>query len=110
MRLTCSRSKHSATYYVIESVYKKEGGTTRIVERLGSVEQMRARAGSEEPLVWARNYVQELTRLQEEATSQIPPLNNPRRHIPILRINGQDVRRHTDNSAVANYSFQMSRT
>lgn len=60
--LKISRSKSSCSLYVQKSFRNKEGiSTSKIVERLGSLEEIRAGAGGRDPMEWAREYVARLT-------------------------------------------------
>jgi hypothetical protein len=46
MKLTVTKSKNSASFYVQKSIRKKTGGTTSItIEKLGNIEEVRAKAG-----------------------------------------------------------------
>lgn len=72
MRITKSSSKNSTTYYVSKSYRDKNGKcTSKIVERLGSIDDIRLRCGNEEPLVWARKYALELTAQEKEETRKV---------------------------------------
>lgn len=52
MKLTVTRSKNSATYYVQKS-YRTDTGkcSTKTVERLGTLEELKARFGEAAPVV-----------------------------------------------------------
>ena len=72
MKLTISKSKNSVHFYVQKSVRRKEGGTTSImVETLGSLEEVKTRAGGKDPYEWARAYVDELNRKEYEEKKEI---------------------------------------
>ncbi len=62
MRLQISRSKNSESFYVIRSVYEKGKNTTVVYEKLGTLQQVKERAGDQEPHAWAKAYVAELNR------------------------------------------------
>ena len=68
MNLIVSSSRNSATYYVQKS-FRSEAGktTTKIVERLGTLKELIARFGEEDPLGLAREYVAELTAAEKES-------------------------------------------
>ena len=55
MKLTVSRSQNSETYYIQKS-YRTDSGksSTKTVERLGTIEDIKARFGSEDPIGAAR--------------------------------------------------------
>ena len=72
MKLTVSKSKNSASFYVQKSIRKKDGGTTTItIERLGNLDEVRAKAGGKDPYVWAQEYVNELNRKEYEEQKSI---------------------------------------
>ena len=62
MKLTVSRSQNSETYYIQKS-YRTDSGksSTKTVERLGTIEDIKARFGSEDPIGAARAYMKELS-------------------------------------------------
>ncbi|MEG2707440.1 MAG: IS1634 family transposase, partial [Erysipelotrichaceae bacterium] len=66
MKLNFSRSKNSCTLYVQKSYRDKDGrSTTKTIECLGSLDDIKAKHGCADPLEWAQAYVRELT-LQEK--------------------------------------------
>ena len=72
MKLTISKSKNSVHFYVQKSIRKKGGGTTSImVEKLGSLEEVRTKAGGKDPYAWAQDYVNELSRKECEEEESI---------------------------------------
>lgn len=60
MRLYISESKTSKILYVIKSFRKEGKSTSKIVERLGTYEEIQNRLNGADPIVWAKQYVQEL--------------------------------------------------
>ena len=66
MRLKISRSKNAASYYVQKSVWENKVRSTVIVEKLGTEAQIRAAHPGVEPEVWARQYIEELNKLEKE--------------------------------------------
>ncbi len=72
MKLTVTKSKNSACFYVQKSIRKKSGGTTSItIEKLGNLEEVRAKAEGKDPYVWAQEYVDELNRREYEEQKEI---------------------------------------
>ena len=67
MRLQISRSKNSESFYVIRSVYEKGKRTTIVYEKLGTLQEVKVKAGSQDPYAWARAYVAELNRKEKES-------------------------------------------
>lgn len=71
MKLTCSKSKNSCTYYVQKSVRIGNRTTTKPVERLGSIEEIKTRCGDQDPIEWAKEYTKKLTLAEKEAKKGI---------------------------------------
>lgn len=67
MKLTISRSKNAESYYVQKS-YRTDSGksSTRTVERLGTIEEVRARFGEENTMEAVKAYIRELTKADKE--------------------------------------------
>ena len=66
MRLQISKSKNAESFYVVRSVYEKGKRSSVIYEKLGTLQQVKERAGGQEPHEWAKAYVEELTRKEKE--------------------------------------------
>lgn len=71
MKLTCSKSKNSCTYYIQKSVRIGNKTTTKPVERLGSIEEIEARCGDADPIEWAKEYARKLTIAEKESRQGI---------------------------------------
>lgn len=71
MKLTCSKSKNSCTYYVQKSVRIGNRTTTKPVERLGSIDEIKARCGDQDPIEWAKEYTKKLTLAEKESKQGI---------------------------------------
>ncbi|MDR3186518.1 MAG: IS1634 family transposase [Christensenellaceae bacterium] len=69
MRLAVNKSKYTTSIYVIKSVFENGVSRTKVVEKLGTLEKIAARSGGQDPLVWAKQYVAELT-LKEKQKNQ----------------------------------------
>ena len=71
MKLTCSKSKNSCTYYIQKSVRIGNKTTTKSIERLGTVDEIKIRAGNEDPIEWAKEYAKKLTFAEKESKQGI---------------------------------------
>lgn len=71
MKLTCSKSKNSCTYYIQKSVRIGNKTTSKPVERLGSIEEIKARCGDADPIEWAKEYARKLTIAEKESRQGI---------------------------------------
>ena len=71
MRINISKSANAECFYVVKS-YRKDGkNTTRIIEKLGNLEQVKLRANGRDPYEWAKEYAAKLTREEEESSRKI---------------------------------------
>ena len=66
MRLKKSKSKNSVSYSIIEDYTLNGKRTTRIVETLGNLEQIKIKAKDKEPMLWLKEYVQILNKEAKE--------------------------------------------
>lgn len=76
MRLQITKSANAECFYIVESIRKNGRNTSRVVEKLGNLEQVRLKAGEQDPYEWAREYAARLTREEKEQTrTLLIPLN-----------------------------------
>ena len=66
MRLNIGRSKNQKYYYVQKTVYIDGKEKSLIVEKLGSHTSLLKKLNGEDPLEWAKKYVEELNRKEQE--------------------------------------------
>lgn len=71
MRLNVIKSKNAASFYVIKSVTIKGKRTSKIVEKLGTYDELKNKLGDKDPYEWAKEYVAELTRLEKEGKEPV---------------------------------------
>jgi hypothetical protein len=71
MRLSVSKSANSASLYVIKSIYENGVRSTKVVEKLGTEKELREKLGGADPYTWARQYIAELTRKEEEGHREV---------------------------------------
>jgi len=72
MKLTVSKSKNSASFYVQKTIRKENGSVTTVtVEKLGNIDEVRTKAGGKDPYVWAQEYVNELNRKEYDEQKSI---------------------------------------
>lgn len=63
MRLSMSKSKNATSLYVIKSIYENGKRSTRVVEKLGTVQQ---KLNGQDPIEWAKSYTEELNKKEKE--------------------------------------------
>ena len=78
MRLNIGRSKNQKYYYVQKTVYIDGKEKSLIVEKLGSHTSLLKKLNGEDPLEWAKKYVEELNRkvTQEEYDKVLEDFDN----------------------------------
>jgi transposase len=80
MKLTVSKSKNSASFYVQKSVRKDNGSVTTItIEKLGNLEEVKTKAQGKDPYIWAQEYVNELNRREYEEQQAVLVSYSPSR-------------------------------
>ena len=72
MTLQLKKSGNNTYLYAIKS-FRKENGkcTTKVVEKFGTVEELREKLGGEDPIEWARARVAEMTSLEKEEKKRV---------------------------------------
>lgn len=71
MKLTRAGSKNHPVYYVQKSYRDGSKTSTKTIERLGSIEEIAARAGGQDPLEWAKAYVKKITEDEKTAKQDV---------------------------------------
>lgn len=81
MRLKISRSKNSASLYVMKSTYINKVHSTKIVEKLGTYAELKERLNGQDPIQWANEYIKELNRKEKEDQREIKLKFSPAKQI-----------------------------
>lgn len=71
MRLGYSKSKNTIQFYVIKDTRKKGKRSTKIIKRLGNLQEVTRKANGEDPYVWAKKYIDELNKKEEKNTLEV---------------------------------------
>ena len=71
MRLTITKSKNAESFYIIKSVTIKGKRTSKIIEKLGTLEEVKVKAKGEDPYVWAKKYVNILNKEEKENSEDL---------------------------------------
>ena len=71
MRIKKTISKNFEFYYIIKDINRNGKRTTKIVEKLGKIDDIKKRANNQDPMVWLTNYVNDLTIKEKEGTREI---------------------------------------
>lgn len=76
MRLQIIKSKNAQSLYVVKSVYHNKKRTNKVVEKLGTYESLKETL-NEDPIKWAKKYVENLNQQEMEGTRNILVKYNP---------------------------------
>ena len=71
MRLKVSRSKDSASFYVTKTAYVNKKERTLTVEKLGTEKELRKKLNGQDPIEWAKKYIEELNRKEKEDKREV---------------------------------------
>jgi len=71
MRLKVSKSKNSLSLYVIKDVVTKEKRTSKIVQKLGTFDELSNKLNGQDPYAWAKQYISELNEKEKEESSKV---------------------------------------
>lgn len=96
MKLTVSKSKNATLYYVQKS-YRTDSGksSTRTIERLGTIEEVKARFGEENTMDAVKAYIKELTLADKEQ----------RRDVVVKLSQNKMIKQNEQNSYNGGYLF-----
>lgn len=70
MRLQIVKSKNAQSLYVVKSIYHNKKRTNKVIEKLGTYENLK-KILNEDPIVWAKKYVDELNLKEKEGTRDV---------------------------------------
>lgn len=81
MYLSTSKSKNVTIYYICKS-FRKDGSTTsKRIETLGTIDDIRQRCGEADPLEWARAYARDLTERDKTEQRAVTVSLRPGQHM-----------------------------
>lgn len=66
MRLSFSKSKNATSLYVIKDILENNKRTTKIVEKLGTLKELEEKLNGQDPIEWAKKYIDTLNKKEEE--------------------------------------------
>ena len=71
MRLSFSKSKNATSLYVIKDVTENNKRTTKIVEKLGTIKDLEEKLNGQDPIEWAKSYIDELNKLEMKQSRDV---------------------------------------
>lgn len=81
MRLKISKSKNAESLYIIKSIYVDGKNTSKIVERLGTIEEVKVKAKEQDPYKWARARAKKLTQQEKDENRDVSISLSPNKRI-----------------------------
>lgn len=81
MRLKISKSKNSTSLYVIKTIYINGKEYTKTVEKLGTVVDLEKKLNGQNPIEWAKQYIEGLNIKEKEATQDVIVKYSPTKKI-----------------------------
>ena len=71
MRLSLSKSKNATSLYVIKDVVENNKRTTKVVEKLGTLEDLEKNLNGQDPIEWAKKYIEELNEKEKQEKREV---------------------------------------
>lgn len=71
MRLGMSKSKNSISLYVIKSTYENKKHSTKIIEKLGTYDEILKKSNGQDPIGWANQYIEALNKKEKEEAQDV---------------------------------------
>ena len=71
MRLQIVNSKNAASLYVVKSIFENGKHSSKVVEKLGTYTELLKTLDGEDPIDWAKKYVDELTKKEKEENREV---------------------------------------
>ena len=71
MRLTITKTKNSESFFVIKSVTINGKRTSKVVEKLGNINDVKLKAQGKDPYSWAKEYVATLNKQEKENSNDV---------------------------------------
>jgi transposase len=71
MRLSISKSKNATSLYVIKSTYENGVRSSKVVEKLGTIKELSKKLGGQDPIEWAKKYIEELNQKEREEKREV---------------------------------------
>ena len=71
MRLQIVNSKNAASLYVVKSIYENGKRSSKVVEKLGTITGLEKTLNGQDPVEWAKKYVEELNKKENEEKREV---------------------------------------
>ena len=71
MRLQIIKSKNAASLYVVKSIYENKKRSSQVVEKLGTYAELLKTLDGEDPIEWAKKYIEDLNKKEKEEKREV---------------------------------------
>jgi hypothetical protein len=71
MRLQIISSKNASSLYVVRSIYENGKRSSKVVEKLGTLAALEKKLNGQDPVEWAKQYVDELNKIEKEEKREV---------------------------------------
>jgi transposase len=71
MRLQISKTKNASSLYVVKSTYENRKHSSKVVEKLGTFAELEKKLDGQDPIEWAKKYVEELNAKEKENKREV---------------------------------------
>jgi len=82
MTLSFSYSKNATSLYVTKCIRENGKRTTKVIEKLGTIADLKKKLGAQDPILRAREHVKELTQKEKEGRREIIVKYSPVKQVP----------------------------
>lgn len=83
MRLQIVNSKNAASFYVVKSIYENGRRSSKVVEKLGTIAELEKKLNGQDPIEWAKKYVDELNKKEKDKKREVNVKYSPTKLINI---------------------------
>lgn len=81
-KLVISKSKNAESLYVAKTIWKDGKSTSEVVEKLGTVAELKIKLNGKDPVEWAKEYIKELNQKEKEEKRDVIVKLSPAKVIP----------------------------
>lgn len=81
MRLQIIKSKNASSLYVVKSLFENGKRTSKVVEKLGTYAALSKAMDGQDPIEWAKKYVEELNRKEKQEKREVLVKYSPTKQI-----------------------------
>ena len=81
MRLKVTESKNAKSLYIIRSTYENGKHSSKIVEKLGTYNDLLEKLNGQDPIIWAKAYIADLNEKEKAGRRDVTVAFSPAKRI-----------------------------